>query len=249
MFRRVAQLLLCTGLLAATSRAPADPFVGQWKLVRLTDKMKVASIGANTYDFDFGGGVEKIVVDGTDQPAAAGTTLSVAAVGPNWRVVRKKDGRTSITANWALSTDGDTLRDNFTSFGSDGSPSTADYVYARRAAGSGFAGTWVGMITPLDAVLVLQVRPYESNGLSVIIPGQRDTTSVTFDGKDHLQARASTTVSARRLDARTVEILRKSGGKITVTRQLALSPDLKTLTMTVHLAGDNEPRVYVFERQ
>lgn len=231
------------------SYASDDPFIGRWTLIRLSDEMKVANVGANTYDFDFGGGVEKIVVDGTDQRAAAGTTLSVAATGPNWKVVRKKDGRTLLTAIWTLSKDGNTLRDHFTQFAPNGSPSTADYAYARRAAGSGFAGRWLGTIAPLDAVIVLQVRPYQSDGLSVIIPGRTDTISVTFDGKDHRKAGASSTLSARRLDARTVEILGKSSGKITLTRQLALSRDLKTLTMTVHIAGDDDPRIYVFERQ
>jgi len=249
MFKRVAQVFLCTCLVAGTSHAADDPFVGQWKLIRLTDEMRVRSVGAHTYAFDFGGGVETIVVDGTDQRGGAGTTLSVAAVGPNWKVVRKQDGRTLLTATWTLSKDGKALRDHFTQFAPDGSPSSADYLYARRAAGSGFAGTWVGTIAPLGAAIVLQLRPHESDGLSVIIPGQPDTTSVTFDGKDHLDAHSSSTFSARRLDARTVEILRKSGGKITLTRRLALSRDLKTLTMTVRIAGDGEPRIYVFERQ
>ena len=249
MFKRVAQVFLCTCLVAGTSHAADDPFVGQWKLIRLTDEMRVRSVGAHTYAFDFGGGVETIVVDGTDQRGGAGTTLSVAAVGPNWKVVRKQDGRTLLTATWTLSKDGKALRDHFTQFAPDGSPSSADYLYARRAAGSGFAGTWVGTIAPLGAAIVLQVRPHESDGLSMIIPGQPDTTSVTFDGKDHLDAHSSSTFSARRLDARTVEILRKSGGKITLTRRLALSRDLKTLTMTVHIAAESEPRIYIFRRQ
>ena len=249
MFKRVAQVFLCACLVAGSSHAADDPFVGQWKLVKLTDEMKVTSVGANTYAFDFGGGAETIVLDGTDQRGGAGTTLSVAAVGPNWKVVRKQDGRTLLTATWTLSEDGKALRDHFTQFAPDGSSSTVDYLYARKAAGSGFTGTWVGTITPLGAAIVLQVRPNESDGLSVIIPGQPDTTSVVFDGKEHLDAHSGSTFSARRLDARTVEIRRESGGKLTLTRRLALSPDLETLTMTVRIAGEGEPRIYIFERQ
>jgi len=249
MFTRASLLLLGACLVAGASRASENPFVGQWKLVKLTDEMKVTNIGANKYAFDFGGGVETIVVDGTDQPGIGGTMLSVAEDGPNWRVVRKQSGRALLTASWTLSTDGNTLRDHFTAFGPNGSPSTVDYAYARRAAGSGFAGTWVGSITPLDAVILLQVGPYASDGLSFIIPSRGDTTNVHFDGKVYPDASAPSASSARRLTARAVEITYRSKGAITKTRQFSLSPDLKTLTMTVHLAGEKEARVYVFERQ
>jgi len=93
-----------------------DLFVGRWKLLKLTDQMKVTKVGANKYAFDFGGVVETIVVDGTDQSASAGTTLSVAADGPNWKVIRKKGSRMLLTATWTLSKDGKSLKDDFTAF-------------------------------------------------------------------------------------------------------------------------------------
>jgi spermidine/putrescine-binding protein len=211
--------------------------------------MKVTKVGANTYAFDFGGGAETIVVDGTDHPGSAGTTLSVAADGPNWKVIRKKDGRMLLTATWTLSKDGNSLNDDFTSFGQDGSPSNVKYVYERRAAGSGFAGTWVSSTAAVNSVIILQVRPYGSNGLSFIIPSQGQTLNVNFDGKDYPNADADSASSARRLNAHAVEIIRKSKSKITQTREIKLSPDLKTLTMTVYLAGKDEPYIYIFERQ
>jgi spermidine/putrescine-binding protein len=211
--------------------------------------MKVTKVGANTYAFDFGGGAETIVVDGTDHPGSAGTTLSVAADGPNWKVIRKKDGRMLLTATWTLSKDGNSLNDDFTSFGQDGSPSNVKYVYERRAAGSGFAGTWVSSTAAVNSVIILQVRPYGSNGLSFIIPSQGQTLNVNFDGKDYPNADADSASSARRLNAHAVEIIGKSKSKITQTREIKLSPDLKTLTMTVYLAGKDEPYIYIFERQ
>ena len=51
-------LFLCLGVSA--SLAANNPFVGDWKLnpskSTLTDQMKVESVGANKYAFDFGGG-------------------------------------------------------------------------------------------------------------------------------------------------------------------------------------------------
>jgi hypothetical protein len=248
MVSRIFPLLLIACLATTSVWAQTDPFVGQWKLMKLTDQMKVTKVGANTYAFDFGGGVEKIVVDGTEQPASAGTTLSVAAQGQNWKVVRKKGSRVLLIATWTLSKDRNSLNDDFTSFSTDGSSSNIKYVYQRRAAGSRFAGTWVSTAAAVNSVIVLQVRPYGSNGLSLVIPSQKRTLNVNFDGKDYPNAGGSA-LSARRLNARTVEIFRKSKGKSTQSRQIELSPDLKTLTMTVHLIGKDDPYIYVFERQ
>src|ERR1700730_13941995 len=127
MFKRTFQLLLVACLATGTLRAANDPFVGDWKLnpsrSKLTDQMKVQSIAANKYAFDFGdGSAETIAVDGTDQPGNFGTTLSVSIEGPDsWKVVRKKEGRIIITANWKLSQDGNTLTDHFTGIAPNGS--------------------------------------------------------------------------------------------------------------------------------
>jgi hypothetical protein len=51
------------------------------------------------------------------------------------------------------------------------------------------------------------------------------------------------------MDERTLEITNKIKGKVTRTEQIELSPDLKTLTITVHPAGQREPNIFAFERQ
>ena len=243
MLSRIFQVPLIIWLATSPIWAQTDPFVGKWKLIKLTDQMKVTKVGANTYAFDFGGGVETIVVNGTAQPASAGTTLSVATQGSNWKVMRRKGSRLLLTATWTLSKNGDSLNDDFTSFNQGGSPSNTKYVYERKAAGSGFAGRWVSMMTAVNSVITLRVSPYDSNGLSFIIPSARQTLNVSFDRKNYPSA-----LSGRRLNARTVEIFRKSKGKITQTRQIKLSPDLKTLTMTVRAVEKDEPYIYVFQR-
>src|ERR1700751_872398 len=103
MLKRSFQLLLVACLATGALSAADNPFVGDWKLdlslSKLSDVMKVESLGANKYGFDLGGGsAEKIAVDGTDQPGLSGTTLSVTVEGRDtWKVVRKKDGRTLVT--------------------------------------------------------------------------------------------------------------------------------------------------------
>jgi hypothetical protein len=257
MLKRTFHLVMVAGLMTATLWAETNAFVGDWKFnpsrSRFIDVMKVESLGGNKYTFDFGGGPERIAVDGTDQQAIQGTILSVTVEGPDWKVVRKKDGRMMLTATWKLSPDGNTLTDNYTEFGANGSASTVNYLYKRTAAGTGFAGTWEGTIPlPMTSAFVLQIRPYEGNGLSFIRSSQ-DTRNMKFDGKDYPIegpgiAQGSTS-SARRVDEHTLEITDKVNGKIIRTERRELSPDLKTLTRTVHPAGQHDPNIFVFERQ
>jgi hypothetical protein len=259
MLNRTFQLALVASLLTGTLWAADNPFVGDWKLnpskSKLTDKMKVESLGANKYAFDFedSGSAETIVIDGTDQPGISGTTLSVTFEGPGaWKVVRKKDGRMLITANWKLSNKGNTLTDNFNAISPSGSTSTVDYVYQRRGAGSGFAGTWVSTSAAVNFIYVLQIRPYEEDGLSIIDSTSNLTRNMKLDGKDYPNTGESAAIvaasSLRKLDEHTLELTdKKSNGKANGTQQIKLSPDLKTLTM--QSAGRDESNILVFERQ
>src|SRR5579864_8416883 len=255
MFKRTIQLLLAACLMTGTLWAADNPFVGDWKLnasrSQLTDQMEVAIVGANKYTFDFGGGAETIVVDGTDQSSGFGTTLSVTVEGPDsWKVVRKKEGRMLLSAIWKLSSDNNTLEDDFTFFPSNGSPTTVDYIYKRTAAGTGFAGTWLSKKATMDSGYSLQVRPYEGDCLSFKYSSNGVIQNVKFDGGDYSMVAPieGYTSSARRVNDRTLEITYKVKGKIGDTQTMELSSDLKTLTMTRHM-GRSEPYIEVFERQ
>jgi hypothetical protein len=258
MAKRAFQLLLVACLAAGTLWAANDPFVGKWKLnpskSKLTDQMKVEAIGANKYALDFGGGTENIVADGTDQPGLNGTTVSITVEGPNtWKVVRKKDGRTMITGIWKLSEDGQTLSDAFTANRSNGSTFSLDYVYKRTAGSTGFAGTWESTSEKMNSVFEIQIRPYEETGLSFVVPAEDFTKSLKFDGKDYPNEGANvapgSVSSGRRVNERTLEITDKKSGKTTGTEKIEISPDLKTLTMTVQPVGRSKPNILVFDRE
>src|SRR5580704_4522702 len=259
MLTRALRLLLVACLAAGASAAATDPFLGEWKLnpskSRLIDVMKVESVAGNKYAFDFGAGsAETITIDGTDQPGIAGTTLSVTGEGlDSWKVIRKKDGRVLLTAFWKLSKDGNTLKDDYTEFAPDGSSTNVKYVYQRTAGTSGFAGTWEGSSETMNSAIVLKVQAYEGDGLSFINASEGQTTNVKFDGRDYPKAganvRAGSACSARRVNEDTLEMTDKLNGKITDTREIQLSADRKTLTMTVHVPGRREPDILVFERQ
>jgi hypothetical protein len=258
MLHRISYLVLFACLIAGVASAANDPFLGEWKLnpskSTLIDVMKVERVGGNKYVFDLGGGPEPIAVDGTDQQGVGGTILSVAPKGADsWRVVRKKDGRILLTANWALSKDGKTLSDNFTAIGPDGKRSATNFVYRRTAGTSGFPGTWESRNNAtMNFAFVLRVEPYEGDGLSVIDSTDGLTMNVKFDGKDYSSGGANApkgfTASARRVDERVMEIAGKVNGKTKLTQLMTLSPDLKTLTTTQRI-GRREPNILVLERQ
>ncbi len=257
MFKRTFQSLLISCMVTAALWAADDPFVGDWKLdpsrSKLTDVMKVENLGANKYTFNFGAGPETIVLDGTDQPGHYGTTLSVAIEGDTWKVVRKRDSRTQISAIWSLSEDGSTLTDHFTGFNANGSTYNLNYVYKRKAGGSGFAGEWVSTSETVNSVVMLRVRPYEGDGLSFIEPSIDVTRNVKFDGKDYpnvgKNATPGSASSIRRVSDHVLEMTYKINGKVLYTQHIELSPDLKSLTVTRLIVGESEPNIRVFERQ
>jgi hypothetical protein len=257
--KHTSRLVLFAFLLTGPSWAADNGMVGKWKLdlskSKVIDLMKVDSAGADKYAFDFGGGsAETIVPDGTDQPGISGTTLCVSIEDPHtWKVVRKKEGRMLLTATWNLSEDGKTLTDHYTEFQPNGSPFKVDYVYQRTAGSSGFVGSWESASQQVNSAFELEVRPFETGGPSFSIPAEGVTKNIDFDGKDYpnLGANVSpgSTSSGRRVSDSTVEVTDKMHGKVTKTQQVTISPDHKSLIVTVHPVGQSQPNILVFDRE
>jgi hypothetical protein len=258
MFKWILKVSALVCLAMGVVWAAQNPFIGEWKLdplkSRLPDEMKVQSKGGNTYAFDFGAGVEAIIVDGTDQPGYGGTLLSVKPEAPDtWIVERKQDGRPMVHATWKLSKDGSTLTDFFRGFRSDGSTLSIDYVYHRTGGGSGFEADWQSIKETMNSPYSLQVKEFQSDGLSFITPSEKATKNVKFDGKDYPNegpnAGPGASSSMQRVNERALVITDKRDAKVTDTQEIEISADLKTLTKTVHIVGSDKPMVLVFERQ
>jgi carbamate kinase len=125
-------------------------------------------------------------------------------------------------------------------------------VYKRTGDGSGFAGTWVSSSEQVNSVVVLKVRKWEGDGLSFISQGGGGTKNVKFDGKDYANVGAvidGLTASARRVNARTLDMIDKIRGKVTDKQEVSVSADGKTLTITIHIPAWSQPDVQVFERE
>jgi len=256
MLKRSLNLLLFAGMAAGLAWSAENPFIGEWKLdsskSRIPDEMKVESKGGNTYVFNFGGGPETIVVDGTDQPGAyGGTTLSVKADGPNtWIVERKKDGRLLLRGTWKLAQDGRTLADYYREFEADGSTTVSmDYIYQRSEPGSGFAADWKSIKETMNSAFLLEVKAYQGDGLTFSLLAEHDTRNAMLDGKDYPNPGGKSSSSSRRVDEHTLEMTLKAGEKVIETREITISADGKALTMTIRAAGQTGPDVFVFDRE
>ena len=262
MLRRVLLFALLFGLAmgaGALARAAQSPFIGEWKLdssrSRTPDEMKVESKGGNTYIFNFGGGPETIVADGTDQQGLQRTLLSVKQeASDTWIVQRKLDGRLMLRATWKLSPDGKNLTDYYREFETDGTTVSLDYVYERAGGtGSGFAADWQSVKETNNSTIVMQVKAFEDEGLTFVSPAEHSTRNLKFDGKDYPvegpNARQGATSSARRVDERNIVFTEKTNGKLMVTQEITLSHDGKTLTITMRFTGRDKPNVLVFDRQ
>ena len=262
MFKRTLKILAVLCLAATAAWAAQNPFIGEWKLdssrSRMPDEMKVESKGGNTYAFNFGGGVETIVADGTSQPGLYGSLLSAKVEAPDtWIVARtsQKDGRLMLRATWKLSADGSTLTDYYREFQPDGTTVSVsmDYVYRRTGAGgSGFAADWQSFKETINTTYTIEVKPFQGDGLAFVNRLQDMTRNVKFDGKDYPHegphATAGDTSSIQRRDENTLILTDKSKGKVVDTQEIRLSPDMKTMTITVG-PGRDKPTVMVFERK
>ena len=105
----------------------------------------------------------------------------------------------------------------------------------------------------MNSVFEIQIQPYEEDGLSFMNPAQNSAKNMRFDGRDYPNqgpnVAPGSASSGRRVNERTLEMSDKIKGKIMDTQQIELSPDLKTLTMTVHPAGRSKPNILMFDRE
>jgi hypothetical protein len=136
----------------------------------------------------------------------------------------------------------------------NGSTLFLPYVYERTAGESGFLGTWDSESAKVTAGIELQIQPYEGDGLSFKRSDEEMAKRIKLDGNDYPDPSPNvdtgSAYSGRRVNERSLEITEKSKGKITGTRQIELSKDLKTLTVTVHLVGQSRPQsILVYDRE
>lgn len=245
-------------LLAGTLWASDDPFCGKWKLNMEKSQftgtqIKIQDLGGNKYKWTGGTTSDTIVYDGTDQPVHFDQTISMTPEGANsWKMVIKKDGRVLSTMTHTISADGKSQTIKGTETKPDGTTSDFDVVWRKVSGGAGWAGTWQEADVKFTSPDQWEISPYEGDGLSFNTPAYQDVLSMKFDGKEYEEkgpnVASGSTSSGKRINANTLEVTNKIKGEVMDHTKYELSPDGKTLKLTIRQTGQQKPLTIVYDK-
>jgi hypothetical protein len=256
--KRFYSSLALACLLAGTLWAKDDPFCGKWKLNMeksqfAGEQVKIQDLGGNKYKWMVGDRTDIIVFDGTDQPVHFGRTISMTPEGKDaWKMVVKKDGRVLSTMTHALSDGGKTQTIKGTETKPDGTTSDFDVVWKKLSGGSGLAGTWEEADVKFTSPDEWVIEAYQGDGLTFNTPAYQDVLSMKFDGKDYEEkgpnVAPGSASSGKRVNAHTLEVTDKVKGEVMDHTKFEVSPNGKTLTLTIHDAGQAKPLTVVYDK-
>jgi hypothetical protein len=99
----------------------------------------------------------------------------------------------------------------------------------------------------------MQIMAGKDDGLVFAMPAYAITADVKFDEKDYPVSGptvpARFTMALRRIDARSIELIQKVGGKVVYRDMMTVSADGKTLTDVGMAEGTQEKIKAVYDRQ
>jgi hypothetical protein len=256
--RRFYLSLGLTCLLAATLWAADDPFCGKWKLNMEKSKLvgeqtNIKDLGGNKYEWTSGNVSDTFTYDGTDQPIQFGRTISMTPAGTNsWKMVIKKNGRVISSMTHTISSDGKTQTIKGTETKPDGTTSDFDVVWKKVDGGAGWSGTWESTEVKFTSVDEWDIEAYEGDGLSFNARAYQDVLSMKFDGKDYEEkgpnVASGSMSSGKRVNAHTLEVTDKVKGEVMDHTKYEVSPDGKTLTLTIRETGQPKAQTIVYDK-
>jgi hypothetical protein len=257
--RRILVSFALLSLISASALAADDSFTGKWKLNPDKSQFtglnyKIEDIGGGKYSFAFGDDVETLVPDGKDHPTKYGITWAFTQTGPSkWKWTRKHDGKVIAVSNWTVSEDGQTFASSRESMRPDGSTSHEELKFKRTAGTSGLAGSWESTEVKITLPTTLEIEKWQEDGYSFLDPVYKERTDFRLDGKQYTPkgpvVAKGTTVTARKIDDRNLELTYKLKGKTNETDRWELSADGKTLTATLTFPGQSKSEVDVYDRE
>lgn len=240
------KLLFAVVLLPAVAWAQS-PFDGTWKVSLDSAKLpdKAEEIVLKDGQFACSTCVPRIQVpaDGTDQTVSGSPYFDTIAVrvidDRSIQMTSKKDGKVVFEQKSAVSSDGRTLNQEFTSYPPEGPPVTGKASSERTAEGPegahAISGSWrarkIADISEHALTLTFESTP---DGLRMSSP-TGESYDAKFDGRDYAIKgdRGGSTVSLRRVDDSTIEETMKREGKVVNINRLRVAADGRTMTVTI----------------
>jgi hypothetical protein len=256
--KQLTYALALTALVTATLWAKDDPFCGTWKLDKDKSKvtgeqMKIEDLGNNKLKFTMGTDSDTVTMDGTDQPVHYGRSMSLTKESPtSFKMVIKQGNKVLSSMTHALSEDGNTQTIKGTDYKPDGTTSDFEVIDKRVGSGSGWTGTWESTKVEFNSPEQWEIEANGANGLTFKSAAYQETVSLQFDGKDYPAkgptVPAGLTTSGKRTGEGTFELTDKIKGKVIDHANFEVTPDGKTLTVTVHETGQPNAATYVYEK-
>ncbi|HTT19353.1 MAG TPA: hypothetical protein VMG82_10425 [Candidatus Sulfotelmatobacter sp.] len=245
-------------LLAGSLWGADEPFVGKWKLNTEKSKFageitKIEDLGGNKYKWTTGNVSDTMTADGTDQPVHFGRTVSITPEGANeWRMVIKKENKVLSSMTHTLSDNGKTQTIKGTETKPDGTTSEFNVVLKKVSGGPGWGGTWESTDVKFTSPDEWEIAAFEGAGLTFYTPAYQDTISMKFDGKDYEEkgpnVAPGSTSSGKRVNAQTLELTDKVKDRVMDHTRYEISPDGKTLTLTIRESGQPKPLIVVYDK-
>ncbi len=253
--RAILPALALAGILAAAE----NPFTGTWKLnpakSKFTgDTVKYESTPSGDIKETAAGQSYTFKLDGREYPAPFGRTAAWKQLGERvWEQTIKQAGKVLVIITYQLSADGETM--TFAEKGTkpNGEPIHTTGAYTRVSGANGLIGTWKSTEVKIGSPNVLQITPYQGDGLSLAIVDFKATCNCKFDGKDYPCTGPTVpegyTMALKRINPRTANVDQKVNGKPAFTSTFMVSEDGRTLNWVTRPAGVDEPYVAVYDRQ
>jgi hypothetical protein len=259
MLIRTFSVFVFPCLVAASLLAADNSLIGKWKFdpekSQLTGlQYKIEDAGGGQYRFIFGDDVETLTLDGKGHVTKFGDTWSIKTTGPSsWESTTTRDGKVTSKSKWTISEDGQTFTSTDENMRPDGSTGRSEATFKRTGGTSGLAGSWESTSVKILSPTTVEIAKWKEDGYSRINPVYKERLDFKLDGKDYTPAgprvAKGTTVSAKKIDDKSIELTYKLKGKTTETDKLELAADGKTLTQTVTYAGVSKPEIDVYNRE
>jgi hypothetical protein len=248
-------LLAAAGALAAAD----NPFVGKWKLNLTKSEFTGTTItylqtGPDEMQATAEGQSYKFKMDSKEYPAFFGSVAAWKQLdGSTWETTSKTNGIVTNTDTVRVSADGKTMtvisrgkKPNGESFEDSG-------TLERVSGGPGLAGKWKTTKVNISSPEMMEIAPYEGDGISFKIAAYDLIVKAKFDGKDYPGTGPTVPpgmmLSLKKTGARSFEMTGKMSGKTVYTEIYSLSADGKTLTSVGMAPGTSEKVKAVYDRQ